>query len=144
MCGLLLYYKHTARAGPFPRSRAATLTEVALDSTLLADRLLDLLSDRQAEELARIDIRRAASFADYFVIASVGSVRQMNALIETLEKEMRAAGVPLEAQEGLPDSGWVLLDFGSVIVHLFSHEQRAYYDLEGLWSRSAPLVRFGT
>lgn len=117
--------------------------EAALDSPEIAERLIEILSDRQAEEIAQIDIRRTAAFADFFVIATAGSARQLNALIDTLEKEMREAGVPLSGQEGEADSGWVLLTFDAVIVHLFSREQRAYYDLEGLWSRSAPLVRFG-
>ena len=119
------------------------VTEAALESPEIAERLIDILSDRQAEDLAQIDIRRTAAFTDFFVIATAGSVRQMNALIDTLEKEMRALDVRMESQEGDPDSGWVLLDFGAAIVHIFSREQRAYYDLEGLWSRSAPLVRFG-
>ena len=124
-------------------ARRLTHAEAALDSPEIAERLIDILSDRQAEDIAQIDIRRTAAFADFFVIATAGSARQLNALIDTLEKEMREAGVPLESQEGEPDSGWVLLAFGAVIVHLFSREQRAYYDLEGLWSRNAPLVRFG-
>ena len=123
--------------------RRLTHAEAALDSPEIAERLIEILSDRQAEDIAQIDIRRNAAFADFFVIATAGSARQLNALIDTLEKEMRDAGVRLEGQEGEPDSGWVLLAFDAVIVHLFSREQRAYYDLEGLWSRSAPLVRFG-
>ena len=76
------------------------------------------------------------------MIATAGNVRQMNALIDTLDREMKQAGVEMGSQEGVPESGWVLLDFEDVIVHLFSQEQREFYDLEGLWSRSAPLVRF--
>jgi len=76
------------------------------------------------------------------VIATAGNVRQMNALIDTLDREMKQAGVEMGSKEGDPESGWVLLDFEDVIVHLFSQEQREFYDLEGLWSRSAPLVRF--
>ncbi len=77
------------------------------------------------------------------MIATANNVRQMNALIDTLEREMKQRGVEMGPREGEPDSGWVLLDFEAVIVHLFSPEQRAFYNLEGLWSRSAPLVRFG-
>ena len=76
------------------------------------------------------------------MIATAGNVRQMNALIDTLDREMKQAGVEMGSKEGDPESGWVLLDFEDVIVHLFSQEQREFYDLEGLWSRSAPLVRF--
>lgn len=125
-------------SGAHSRARRARL-----DSPEIAQRLIDILSDRQAQDIAQIDIRRVSSFADFFVIATADNVRQMNALVDTLEGDMQEAGVAMGLQEGEPDSGWMLLDFGGVIVHLFSREQRTFYDLEGLWSRSAPLVRFG-
>lgn len=103
---------------------------------------MDILSDRQAEDITQIDISKVSSFADYFVIATANNVRQLSALIDTLERGMKVHGVSMGAQEGDPDSGWVLLDFDDVIVHLFSPDQRTFYNLEGLWSRSAPLVRF--
>ena len=127
-----------ARAGgPIDRQR-----RTRLDSADIAQRLVDTLSDRQAEDITQIDISKVSTFADYFVIATAGNVRQMNALIDTLDREMKQAGVEMGSKEGDPESGWVLLDFEDVIVHLFSQEQREFYDLEGLWSRSAPLVRF--
>ena len=127
-----------ARAGrPIDRHR-----RTRLDSADIAQRLVDTLSDRQAEDITQIDISKVSTFADYFVIATAGNVRQMNALIDTLDREMKQAGVEMGSKEGDPESGWVLLDFEDVIVHLFSREQREFYDLEGLWSRSAPLVRF--
>ncbi|HEY8838405.1 MAG TPA: ribosome silencing factor [Dehalococcoidia bacterium] len=127
-----------ARAGrPIDRHR-----RTRLDSADIAQRLVDTLSDRQAEDITQIDISKVSTFADYFVIATAGNVRQMNALIDTLDREMKQAGVEMGSKEGDPESGWVLLDFEDVIVHLFSQEQREFYDLEGLWSRSAPLVRF--
>jgi len=127
-----------ARAGrPIDRHR-----RTRLDSADIAQRLVDPLSDRQAEDITQIDISKVSTFADYFVIATAGNVRQMNALIDTLDREMKQAGVEMGSKEGDPESGWVLLDFEDVIVHLFSQEQREFYDLEGLWSRSAPLVRF--
>jgi ribosome-associated protein len=105
---------------------------------------VDILSDRQAEDITQIDISKVSTFADYFVIVTASNVRHMNALIETLDRDMKQAGVDMGGQEGEPESGWVLLDFDDVIVHLFSPDQRVYYNLEGLWSRSAPLVRFQT
>jgi len=113
-----------------------------LESEQIAQRLVEVLSDRQAEDIVQIDISKVSAFADYFVIATAGNVRQLNALIDTLDRELKAAGVEMSPQEGEPDSGWVLLDFDGVIVHLFSPEQRAFYRLEELWSRAAPLVRF--
>lgn len=86
-------------------------------------------------------MRRVASFADYFVIASAENPRQMRALVETVEKDLRADGVRSGHQEGSPDSGWVLIDCGDVIVHLFSPDLRDYYALEELWRAATQVVR---
>jgi ribosome-associated protein len=115
----------------------------AQDSSDLAQRIVDILSDRQAEDVVMLDIRRVANFTDYFVIATAQNARHMGALMDTLDRDLRAAGVKAGHVEGEADSGWVLIDFGDVIAHLFTPEDRAYYNLEGLWSRAgvAP-VRF--
>lgn len=102
---------------------------------------MDLLADRQAEDVLLLDIRGLASFADYFVIATALNPRQMRALVETLEKELRAEGLGQRRPEGAEDSGWVLLDYGSVIVHLFSPEEREHYALEELWRAGREVVR---
>ena len=87
-----------------------------------------------------LDIRRVASFADYFVIATASNPRHMRALVETVQKELpRASGT--KNWEGDAESGWVLLDYGDVIVHLFAPEERAYYALEELWSAATQVVR---
>lgn len=116
---------------------------LAQDSSDLAQRIVDALTDRQADEVLLLDIRRVANFTDYFVIATAQNVRHMRALMETLDRDLAAAGVNALHVEGEADSGWVLIDFGDVIAHLFTPEDRAYYNLEGLWSRAgvAP-VRF--
>lgn len=88
-----------------------------------------------------LDIRNVASFADYFVIASAGTARQMDAIIEEVEKELSADRVRPMGREGASDSGWVLLDYGDVILHLFAPEERAFYDLEGLWHSATAVVR---
>ena len=115
----------------------------ALDAEELAQRIVDELSERQAQDLTVVDISSVAAFADRFVIATAGSVRQMRALIDAIDEHLGAAGVHARRREGEPDSGWVLLDFGDVVVHLFGPEERAFYNLEGLWGRNAPVVRFG-
>ncbi len=121
---------------PWPLQESS-LTE----SADVARQIVDLLADRQAEEIVLLDIRRVASFADYFVIASAVNPRQMRALVDTLEKELREDVVRPRHQEGALDSGWVLLDYGSIIVHLFSPELREYYGLEELWREATPVVR---
>ncbi len=87
-----------------------------------------------------LDIRKIADFADFFVIATASNPRHMRALAETLYKEVppKTGG---KRHEGDSDSGWMLLDYGDVIVHLFSPELRAHYALEELWSEATPVVR---
>ena len=88
-----------------------------------------------------LDIRQVASFADYFVIASAGSDRQMQAALDAVEEALVQDNPKLLGREGDPGSGWVLLDYGDVILHLFAPEERAYYDLESLWHAATPVVR---
>ncbi len=113
----------------------------ALQAEELAHKIIDALSEKQAEDILLLDIRSVASFADYFVIASAGTTRQMDAVLDSVEKAVAADKVKPMGREGGPDSGWVLLDYGDVILHLFAPEERAYYDLEGLWHTAVPVVR---
>jgi ribosome-associated protein len=109
----------------------------------LAHSIVDILSDRQAEDVVLLEIGRIASFTDFFVIATAQNSRHMRALMETLDRDLAAQGVHSSHVEGEADSGWVLLDFGDVVVHLFTPEDRAYYNLEGLWGRAGvAAVRF--
>ncbi len=119
------------------------MTATRPEASDLARRLVDLLSDRQAEDIVILDIRQIAQFTDFFVIASAQNARHMRALIEALDSELRSEGVRPMRSEGEPDSGWVLVDFGDVIAHVFTPEDRSFYNLEGLWSRAGvPAVRF--
>ena len=119
------------------------MTETVYDSAEIAQRVVDLLSDRQAEDLVPLDIHEIAYFTDYFVIATALNQRHAAALIDAFEKELASEGTRALRREGGSTSGWVLVDFGGVIVHLFSPEDREFYDLEGLWSRAGvPAVRF--
>jgi ribosome-associated protein len=88
-----------------------------------------------------LDISQVTTFTDYFVIASAVNVRQMQALREALDEALARDEHGSIRSEGDIDSGWVLLDLGDVIVHLLSPEQRAYYDIERLWSAGTPVVR---
>ncbi|MDP2950199.1 MAG: ribosome silencing factor, partial [Chloroflexota bacterium] len=104
-------------------------------------RIVDLLSDKQAEDILLLDIRNVVLFADYFVIASGQNVRQMRALCDVIDQELAKDGVSPYGREGMPESGWVLIDFGDVIVHIFGPDARSFYDLEGLWHQAVSVVR---
>lgn len=102
----------------------------------LAQICADAALDTQAEELVILDVRGLATFTDYFVIMSGKSTRHVQALAEAIEGAVRSKRVKESSAEGLNEGLWVLLDFDDVIVHIFYHEQRKFYDLEGLWSQA--------
>ena len=96
----------------------------------------------QAEDILLLDIRNAASFADYFVVATAGSDRQLKAILDEIDQRLgKGERLTPMGREGEPASGWVLLDYGDVIVHVFGPEERAFYDLESLWHTAVPVVR---
>ena len=112
-----------------------------LESLEVAQFIVDVASDKLAEDIVLLDLRGLAPFADYFVIMSAESARQIEALEEDLTQSLKQTGVPRHRREGTPASGWVLLDFSDVIVHVFSPEEREFYDLERLWGRAPQVVR---
>ena len=108
----------------------------------LARRIVDLASDKQASDIVLLDIRGISLIADYFVICTAGSERQAVAILKDLgERLVEEFGRKPLHTEGKPDSGWVLLDYGDVIVHIFSPSQRTFYNLEQLWAAATPIVR---
>jgi ribosome-associated protein len=88
-----------------------------------------------------LDLRELAWFADYFVIMSAQSTRQLFALEEDITKALKAVDVPRFHREGTSTSSWLLLDFSGVIVHLFDPKTRDMYGLERLWSSATEVVR---
>lgn len=102
---------------------------------------MDVASDKQASDIVLLDIRGLTTFADYFVIMTVDNRRLMNALQEDLAQSLKKEGATLHHLEGTIDSGWLLLDFGDVIVHLFAPEERDFYRLDELWAKAQQVVR---
>jgi ribosome-associated protein len=99
------------------------------------------LEDKKGEDILLMDIVDIASFADYFVICNGTSDRMLNSLADAvLETAKKDYGVNASI-EGTPEDGWLVVDLGDVVVHLFSPDQRDYYDLEKLWDRGKVLVR---
>ncbi len=111
----------------------------SLDGEQLADLCARIAADNKGEDIVILDVRKISSFTDFFVILSGRSTRHVQALAESLENELRSKRVSSSRAEGLSEGKWVLLDFADVVVHIFYHEQRDFYDLEGLW-HDAPRV----
>ena len=98
------------------------------------------MGDKQAKDLVILDLRPVSLVADYFVIGTADSPRQFRAVLENVSDAIKSeAGFKPRKTEGEPDSGWMLLDAGDVVVHVFDPQRRAYYSLETLWDE-APLV----
>ena len=97
------------------------------------------LDSKKGQEIKVIDVEHLTSLADYFVICSGTSNTQINALCDAVEKAVNEAGEPTLHREGYRGGTWVLLDFGSVVVHVFNHEAREFYSLERLWQDGTPL-----
>lgn len=96
---------------------------------LLAARLLD---NKKATDVIVIDIMEKSSFADYLVIASGNSERQVNTLVDEVEEQFAKEGLFVKSIEG-KNSGWILMDFGDVIVNIFTKEMREKYNIEKVW-----------
>jgi len=105
----------------------------------LARKIVDIMADKQSQDIVLLDLRPLTTFTDYFVIGSCTSDRQLRAVAMAVLEQLAGCDVHPLHDEGLADSEWILLDYGSVIAHLFSPAHRAYYRLERIWS-DAPLV----
>jgi ribosome-associated protein len=110
---------------------------------LLACTCAHLADGRKAEQIVVLNVGRLTFFTDYFVIATGRNERQIKAIADEIHLRVTALGQPIVGIEGQPASGWVLMDLGDVIVHLFSPDARAIYDLELLWGE-APRTRWET
>ena len=88
-----------------------------------------------------LDLQGICDFADYFVLMNADSSRQINTLVDQIEAALKLQGVRPHHREGTADSGWVLLDFIEVIVHIFRPEEREYYQLEDAWAGATETVR---
>lgn len=102
-----------------------------------------MVEEKQASDIVLLDIHEQTSIADYFIIATVDNERQAQAIeSEVLEKLKLEQNIRPLGIEGIENrSGWTLLDYGDVIVHLFTEETRNYYDLEELWSKANVVIK---
>jgi len=115
------------------REQVALLTDREVND--LAQRCREAAIEKKAENVALIDIRGRANFADYFVLATGRSVIQVRAIADSVvEASEMKYGAPVRT-EGYNDGNWILVDYGSVIVHVFTPAAREFYNLERLWAK---------
>ena len=106
-----------------------------------ARKVAEIASEKQASDVLLLDVRRVCGFADFFVICNSETRRHAEALRQEIAKSLAQDGVKALHIEGDGDSGWVLMDYGDVIVHIFSRAERDYYQLDKLWEKATTVVR---
>jgi ribosome-associated protein len=111
------------------------------DSRRLAQVAAQAAADKKANDLVLLDVSEQLVITDCFVIASAPNERQVEAIVDSVEEKMRAAGTKPVRREGAREGRWVLLDFVDVVVHVQHADERSFYGLERLW-KDCPQIEF--
>ena len=104
-----------------------------IEAKKMALDIAKLLDEKKAMDVAVIDISPKASFADYFVMASAGSERQLDALVDNVEDALEPRKIFPRSVEGKRSSGWILMDYGDVVINVMTVEMREKYNIERIW-----------
>lgn len=112
-----------------------------LDSLELAHQIVDILEERKSEDILLLDLRPDQVIADFFIICTGDNERHLRALNDYVRQEIKDKTrlIPFSA-EGTAENGWVVMDYGDVVVHLFARKQREYYALEELWNAASKIM----
>ena len=134
-----------ARPAPAPRAGlpARTTPPPGTDKAPLdlARRIVELAEDKKAAEIVLLEIAPFTTVADYLVLCSGGSERQLGAIADGITEGLKAEGFRILSREGAPVSHWILLDAGAVVVHVFAPPERDFYALERLWADAKTVLR---
>jgi ribosome-associated protein len=131
----------TPRPDGLPRREEPAQPTEAVSPLDVARAAVEAAEDKKAADIVLLDVTGLTSIADYFVICSGGSERQLAAIAEAIAERVADLGVKPYAREGSALSHWVLVDLGSVIVHVFAPPERDFYQLERLWSEAKTVIR---
>ena len=123
---------------PKRRKRAPATERSPLD---LARRIVELAEDKKAADIALLDLTGLTTVADHFVICSGGSERQLDAIADGIVEGLRDEGLRPIGREGVAASHWVLIDYGAVVVHVFTPPERDFYQLEKHWAKAKTVLR---
>lgn len=121
------------------RGNRAEEVDGPLDGRRLAQAALEAAEAKKGQDLLLLDMRDVTLVADYFVLMTGTSVTHVDTLADAVEERLAAEGATLHHREGGRGARWILLDYGAVVIHIFTDEVRRYYDLERLWG-DAPVV----
>ena len=108
----------------------------------LALKIATVLDSKRGEDILILDVNHLTSITDYFVIASARNALQVKAMAEEVEEKLLEEGIEARRRDGYGDSRWIVLDYASVIVHVFHVEEREYYNIERLWMDGSNQVAF--
>jgi len=112
-----------------------------LDTLELAKKIVDAALNRHGSDIVLLDLREVCSFTDYFVLVSGESERQLRAIAEEIDQMLASERISPRRFQGSPSSGWIILDLGDIVVHIFAPEQRDYYRLEQLWQEATTVLK---
>src|SRR6478672_8783534 len=116
------------------------IEETAIEATTLARRTVELAEDKLASDIVMLDLHNLNAIADYFVICTGESDRQLKAILNAIDEDVGREFGQSPRVEGTADTGWILLDYGDVVIHIFSTALREFYRIERLWSKATPVV----
>jgi ribosome-associated protein len=124
-----------------PNGGAHLTTSDSSEPRALALAAADAAASKKAVDIRILELGTLLAITDYFVLASASNERQLDTVVEEVERQLKAAGTSPRRREGTKDTGWMILDYGDIVVHAFTTEQRSFYNLERLWS-DAPTVPY--
>ncbi len=107
-----------------------------MDYLELKDKIITILDDKIGGDIVALDISEQTSIADYFIVTTGKNTSHVRALVESLEEKLEAEGVFCIRKEGVREGRWAVVDYGSIIVHIFNNETRDFYALEKLWANN--------
>ena len=123
------------------RDRVRTRGRTILEGIEIARKAVEAASEKQASDIVLLDVSKICTFADYFVICSGDSARQLSAIGDEVEHTLRDLGERPIHHEGTASSGWMLYDYADVLVHIFGPDERKFYQLDELWNQATPVIR---
>jgi len=130
-----------ARRGLPRRQNREASPSTDAEALALARRAVELASDKKAADIVLLDIHELTTLADYFVICSGSSERQLGAIADGISEGLREEGIRPIGREGSSSAHWLLIDFGAVVVHVMAPPEREFYQLERLWAEAPLLLR---